>query len=179
MQLVWFLTVTYSGLFGLAVYWKTGRKQITTDSIYRRGFRSTAHCYSGCGLGEIVGITIAVAYFSGTTLAIIVGTFSFAYLFGFGLTVGPLMQDGETLINSLKDAISTETASITIMEIAAVGTDLFLVQGRPQSLIEPFFWVALFTSLSVGFIVAYPVNIYLIKNGVKSGMMNPQHYGET
>jgi len=176
MKLVWTLTVAYSGVFGLAVYWKTGRKQIRTDSIYRRGFRSTAHCYSGCGLGEIVGVTLAVAYFSGTDLAIIIGSFGFAYIFGFGLTIGPLMQDGVDFITSVKDAVYSETGSITIMEIAAVSTDIYLMGGRPQILTDPFFWVALFTSLSIGFLVAYPVNILLIKHGVKSGMMNPQHY---
>ena len=62
------------------------------------------------------------------------------------------------------------------MEVAAVGTDLFIMQGRPQTLTDPFFWVAIFTSLSVGFLVAYPVNLWLIKRGVKSGMMNPQEY---
>lgn len=178
MKLVWVLTIAYSGLFGLAVYWKTGRKQIKTDSLLRKGFRSTAHCYSGCGLGEIVGVTLAVTYFSGTNLAIIIGSFGFAYIFGFALTVGPLMQDSVPFLESFKDALSTETASITIMEIAAVTTDIYLMGGRPQILTDPFFWVAIFTSLSIGFIIAYPVNIYLIKNGVKSGMMNPQHYGE-
>jgi len=174
MKLVWGLTILYSGLVGLAVYWYSGRKQISNDSIYRRGFRSTAHCYSGCGLGEIVGVTLATLYFAGTSLAIAVGSFGFAYLFGFGLTVGPLIQEGVSLKDSLYDAVTSETASITIMEIAAVSLDLYLIRGITDGLLDPLFWVALFTSLSFGFFVAYPFNILLLKKGVKDGMMNPQ-----
>lgn len=176
MKLVWILTIAYSGIFGLLMYWRSGRKQIATESLHTRAIRSTAHCYSGCGLGEILGITIAVLYFTGTTLSIIIGSFSLAYFFGFLLTIGPLMQDGVSFVSAVKDALYTETGSITVMEIAAVTTDLFIMNSRPQELTDPFFWVALFISLSIGFIVAYPVNIYLIKNNIKSGMMNPQEY---
>lgn len=56
MQAVWVFTVLYSGPFGLWVYWLTGRKEIARDTVWRRSFRSVAHCYSGCGMGEIVGV---------------------------------------------------------------------------------------------------------------------------
>jgi len=52
MELVWGLTVLYSGPLGLAVYAYAGRTQISHDSLWRKGFRSVAHCYSGCGAGE-------------------------------------------------------------------------------------------------------------------------------
>jgi UDP-N-acetylmuramyl pentapeptide phosphotransferase/UDP-N-acetylglucosamine-1-phosphate transferase len=43
MKFVWTLTVAYSGPLGLAVYWYTGRTQIVSDSLWKRGFRSTSH----------------------------------------------------------------------------------------------------------------------------------------
>jgi hypothetical protein len=55
MKGVWTLVVLYSGPFGLAIYWYSGRTQISNDSLWWRGFRSTAHCYSGCGAGEVLG----------------------------------------------------------------------------------------------------------------------------
>ena len=58
MKGVWALVVLYSGPFGLAVYWYSGRAQISNDSLWRQGFRSTAHCYSGCGAGEAVGFAL-------------------------------------------------------------------------------------------------------------------------
>src|SRR6056297_2860769 len=64
MKVVWVLTVAYSGPIGLLIYWKTGRQQIVRDTLWRRGWRSTAHCYSGCGMGEIVGLILAVGVLS-------------------------------------------------------------------------------------------------------------------
>lgn len=172
MKFVWTLTVLYSGPLGLAIYWYTGRTQISRDSFWRRGSRSTSHCYSGCGAGEIVGITLAQGILALNTVWVVLITFGFAYLFGYGLNIGPLMQEGESFREATKDAIFSETPSITVMEIAAIGTDLLLAGTAGMGSI--LFWTAMAFSLSVGFIAAYPVNVGLISLGVKEGMMNPQ-----
>lgn len=94
MKAVWALTALYSGPLGLLVYWSTGRKWIRRDSLWRRAWRSNAHCYSGCGAGEIVGITIMVGLLAAGNLPTAAVTFALAYVFGFALTVGPLVQSG-------------------------------------------------------------------------------------
>ncbi len=173
MKFVWTLVVLYSGPFGLAVYWFAGRTQISHDSLWRRGFRSTAHCYSGCGAGEVVGmVAIAGALAIGSTLVQAVGTFALAYVFGYALTVGPLIQEGEGFRSAFMDAFYSETPSITVMELAAIGTDLLLAGGATFG--EPLFWGSLVFSLSVGFLFAYPVNAALVRFRVKEGMMNPK-----
>lgn len=171
MKAVWTLTVLYSGPFGFAVYWYAGRTQIPEDSLGRRGFRSTAHCYSGCGAGEVTGILLA-----GGLLGLAVGwvaaaTFGFAYLFGFGLTVGPLVQEGVGLREAVVDAVYSETPSITVMEVVAIGADLLL--AAEAAITDPLFWGALAFSLSLGYLAAFPVNVALIRVGVKEGMGNP------
>lgn len=172
MRAVWSLVVVYSGPAGLALYWYAGRTQIPHDSLWRRGVRSTAHCYSGCGAGEVTGVVLLVGVLAiGNTLVTTLGTFAFAYAFGYALTVGPLLQDGETLGTALADALYTETPSITVMEITAIGTDLLLAGGATIG--EPLFWGALAFSLSVGFAAAFPVNVALLHVGVKEGMANP------
>lgn len=172
MKFVWTLTVLYSGPFGLAIYWYAGRTQISRDSFWRRGLRSDSHCYSGCGAGEIVGITLAQGILALSTLWVVVITFGFAYLFGYGLNIGPLMQEGTNFREATKDAFLSETPSITIMEIAAIGTDLLIAGTAGMG--SALFWMALSFSLSVGFIAAYPVNAGLISLGVKEGMMDPR-----
>ena len=94
MNVVWTLTVLYSGPLGLAVYWFAGRQQIARDSLWRRGVRSTAHCYSGCGAGEVTGVVLAAGVLALATTQTIALTFTLAYTFGMALTVGPLVQDG-------------------------------------------------------------------------------------
>jgi hypothetical protein len=171
MKFVWSLVVAYSGPIGLAVYWFTGRTQIDSDSLWKKGFRSTAHCYSGCGIGEVIGITAATIILSFTTFWVVVTTFVLAYVAGFAFTVGPLMQEGVGFGEAVSDALWSETPSITVMEVVAIGTDLLLAGGAGWT--EPLFWTALLFSLTVGFAAAYPVNALLIELGVKEGMGNP------
>ncbi|MFC7069812.1 DUF4396 domain-containing protein [Halobaculum lipolyticum] len=171
MKAVWTLTVIYSGPFGLAVYWYAGRTQIPEDSLVRRGFRSTAHCYSGCGAGEITGILLAQGVLGLAVGWVAAATFGFAYLFGFGLTVGPLMQEGVGLREAVVDAFYSETPSITVMEVTAIGTDLLLAADAHVG--DLLFWGALALSLSVGYLAAFPVNAALVRAGVKEGMANP------
>jgi hypothetical protein len=89
------------------------------------------------------------------------------------MTVGPLIQEGVGLKQALWDAFYSETASITVMEIVAIGTDIWL--AGEATIGEPLFWSALAFSLTMGLIAAYPVNVLLVKFGVKEGMHNPKH----
>ena len=172
MKLVWGLTVLYSGPIGLTIYYYAGRKQIDHDSLWRKGFRSVAHCYSGCGAGEITGVVITVGLLALANLYVIALTFGLAYTFGYALTMGPLMQDGESFWQAAKDALYSETASITIMEIVAIGLDIWL--AGEAHFTEVLFWSSLIFSLTMGLIAAYPVNLALIYFDVKEGMMNPR-----
>jgi hypothetical protein len=175
MKFVWGLTVLYSGPLGLAVYWVSGRSAIDHDSLWRRGARSTAHCYSGCGAGEVIGVTVSAGILALSTLGVSAVTFACAYALGFSLTVGPLVQEGVGLTEAVTDALYTETPSITVMEVVAIGTDIWLAGEATMS--EPLFWSALLFSLSVGFLAAYPVNVGLLHVGVKEGMGNPAQAG--
>lgn len=172
MKAVWVLTVLYSGLFGLAIYFYSGRKEIPRDSLWRRACRSVAHCYSGCGAGEVVGLIIAVGLLALSTPWVVAVTFSFAYLFGLGLTVGPLIQGGVAFGEALKDAIYSESASIIVMEAVAIGSDLFLAGEATMG--DARFWSSLTVSLTLGLLAAYPVNALLIRFGVKEGMGSPK-----
>lgn len=172
MKVVWGLTVLYSGPIGLLVYWMTGRKEIAEDTLWRRGWRSTAHCYSGCGMGEVVGVIIAAGLLSLGNWPIAIITFLLAYAFGFALTAGPLIQDGEPVHKALWDAFASETASITVMEVTAIAIDLWL--GGKSTIGEARFWASMVFSLSMGLLAAYPVNLLLIHFGIKEGMHSPK-----
>lgn len=172
MKLVWGLTVLYSGPLGLWIYWWSGRKEIPEDTPPRRAFRSVAHCYAGCGMGEIIGLSLAVGVLALGTAATAAMTFAFAYAFGFALTVGPLMQEGVGWRRASLDALIAETPSIVVMEVVAIGVDLYLAGGATMG--EVRFWSSLVVSLTCGLLAAYPVNLLLIRRGVKEGMMDPR-----
>jgi hypothetical protein len=174
MKSVWILTVAYSGPLGLGIYFYSGRKQIARDSLWRRAFRSVAHCYSGCGMGEIIGITLAAGILALGNWWVAGITFAMAYIMGYALTVGPLMQEGVGLGQALWDAFVSETASIAVMEIVAIGVDLWL--AGESGIGDALFWASLVFSLSIGLLAAYPVNVVLIRLGVKEGMHNPKEH---
>jgi hypothetical protein len=173
MKTVWVLTVLYSGPLGLAIYWFTGRKEIADDGLGRRAFRSVAHCYAGCGMGEIIGLTLAVGVLALGTAGTAATTFAFAYAMGFALTVGPLVQGGVAWGTAMRDAVITETPSIGVMEAVAIGVDLTL--AGDAGLGEALFWSSMVVLLTAGLVAAYPVNVLLIHWGVKEGMMDPRN----
>jgi hypothetical protein len=172
MKWVWGLTVLYSGPIGLAVYAWSGRRQIPRDSLGRRAARSVCHCYAGCGGGEVAGVLIAAGILSLGTWWVAAISFALAYAAGYALTAGPLIQEGVPVGTALRDAFTSETASITVMEVVAIGADLWLAGGAGMG--ELRFWTALALSLSLGLAAAYPVNILLIRWGVKEGMHDPR-----
>jgi hypothetical protein len=111
----------------------------------------------------------------GSTPAVTAGTFAPAYTFGYALTVGPLMQEGVGFGEAMLDALYSETPSITVMEVAVIGTDLLIAGGAHVT--DLLFWGALAFSLSVGFVVAFPVDTVLVHLGVKEGMKTPAEMG--
>lgn len=175
MKVVWVFTVIYSGPLGLLIYRATGRKEIPADGLWRRAFRSVAHCYSGCGMGEIVGLLLAVGVLALGPVWTALITFTFAYLAGFALTVGPLVQEGVGWARAIKDAAISETPSIFVMEVVAIGVDLWLAGDAGPA--DALFWSSLVVSLSCGLVAAYPVNVLLIRYGIKEGMMDPRDTG--
>jgi Domain of unknown function (DUF4396) len=172
MKLVWLLTVGYSGLIGLGIYAWSGRRQIEEDTLWRRAARSVSHCFAGCGAGEIIGVSISVGLFSVGQVWLSVITFILAYVLGIAFNAGPLLSNGEDLSTALKDSVITESASILVMEAIAIGVDQ-LLGGSVNSLTQPLFWSSLFISLTTGLLFAYPVNVWLVKTGIKEGMASP------
>lgn len=172
MQLVWVLTVLYSGPLGVLIYRYSGRRQIPTDNLSRKGFRSVAHCYSGCGIGEILGVIISVGLFAMGNFWAAIITFSLAYIFGFALNIGPMMQNGMAFSEAFKGAFLAETISITVMETVAITTDLYL--GGQSTMGDALFWASLYVSLSLGLLAAWPANLALIHYGLKGGMGDPR-----
>ncbi|MFE8072484.1 DUF4396 domain-containing protein [Marinobacteraceae bacterium S3BR75-40.1] len=172
MQWVWILTVLYSGPIGVLVYLYSGRRQIAEDNLWRKGFRSVAHCYSGCGLGEITGVIIAVGLLAAGNFWASIITFILAYIFGFALNLGPMMQAGTPFWEAFKGAFFAETISITVMEAVAITVGLYL--GGQATMGDALFWSSLYVSLSMGLFAAWPANLLLIQSGIKSGMADPR-----
>jgi Domain of unknown function (DUF4396) len=64
------------------------------QSLNRLAFSATVHCLTGCAIGEILGLVIATAL-GWHDLPSIVLAIVLAFVFGYGLTLRPLIGPGD------------------------------------------------------------------------------------
>ena len=143
-------------------------------SLNRIAFSATAHCLTGCAIGEVLGMVIGTALGWGNVATIVLAVI-LAFFFGYSLTMLPLLRSGMALAAVLPLAFASDTLSITVMEIV---DNLIMVavpgamEAGPTSLL---FWGSLAFALAVAFVVAFPVNRYLIARGKGHAVVHQHH----
>ena len=150
----------------------------TGHSLNRIAFSATTHCLTGCTIGEVLGMVVGTAFgwsnFSTIALAVVL-----AFVFGYALTVVPLLRTGMALSAVLPLAFAADTASITIMEIVDNLVMLLIPGAMDATLLQALFWSSLALSLVLAGVVAFPVNRWLIARGKGHAVINealPHHH---
>ena len=125
---------------------------------------ATLHCLTGCAIGEILGMVIgtALGFSQWGTVALAVGL---AFLFGYTLTSLPLLRAGFTIAAVIPIALAADTFSIAVMEIIDNAVMLAVPGAMESGVGSLIFWGALSFALAVAFVVALPVNRWLIGRG--------------
>jgi Domain of unknown function (DUF4396) len=125
---------------------------------------ATLHCLTGCAIGEVAGMAIgtALGFSDWGTVALAV---ALAFLFGYGLTSLPLLRAGLAVGAVVPIALASDTLSIATMEIVDNVIMLSVPGAMEAGLGDVFFWGALSFALAVAFVIAVPVNRYLIARG--------------
>jgi hypothetical protein len=88
-----------------------------------------------------------------------------AYLFGYAFTLTPLLRGGIALGAALGLALAADTISITVMEIVDNGVMLLVPGAMEAGVGDALFWGSLAFALAVAWLVAFPVNRWLIGRG--------------
>jgi hypothetical protein len=135
---------------------------------------ATAHCLTGCAIGEILGLAIgtALGWGNGPTIALAVGL---AFLFGYSFTAVPLLRSGLALGTVLPLALAADTFSIAVMEIVDNAMMLAIPGAMDAGLGDARFWVSLAVALAVAFAAAVPVNRWLIARGRGHAVVHAHH----
>jgi hypothetical protein len=145
-------------------------------SLNRLAFSATAHCLTGCAIGEVLGMVIGTALGWGDVATIVLAV-ALAFLFGYSLTMLPLLRSGLALATVLPLAFASDTLSITVMEIVD-NLIMLAVPGAMEAGLTSFlFWGALAFALLVAFVAAFPVNRYLIARGKGHAVVHEYHHG--
>ena len=137
---------------------------------------ATIHCLTGCGIGEVAGMAIGTAL-NWSNLATIVLAVILAFIFGYSLTMRPLLASGMPLRQAAKLALAADTASITIMEIVDNLIMLAIPGAMSAGLSSPLFWGSLAFALAIAGIAAFPVNRWLIARGRGHAVVHQYHAG--
>ena len=141
---------------------------------WKLAFSATLHCLTGCAIGEVMGMSLG-AYFGWPDIETIVVSILLAFFFGYALTLIPLIRSSLSLAKALPLAFASDTLSITIMEIVD-NLIMYLIPGAMDApLNSVFFWSSLVSSLEIAFLIAWPVNMYLILRGKGHAVIHNSH----
>ncbi len=135
---------------------------------------ATLHCLTGCAIGEVLGMVIGTAldWHNAATVALSV---ALAFVFGYSLTMLPVLRAGVALKAAVAVALAADTVSILVMEIVD-NTVIVAVPGAMDAgLTSWLFWAALAGSLVIAFVVTVPVNRMLIARGRGHAVVHAYH----
>ena len=143
-------------------------------SLNRVAFLATVHCLTGCAIGEVLGMIIGTALGWGD-LATIALAIALAFLFGYSLTMLPLLRAGIALGAAVPLALASDTVSIAVMEIVDNAIMLLIPGAMDAGLTNLLFWGSLAVALLIAGAVAFPVNRWLIAHGKGHAVVHAHH----
>ena len=142
--------------------------------LTRSAVQATLHCLTGCAIGEILGMVLATA-FSWSNVTSIVVSVALAFVFGYSLTVGPVLKAGLPFRRAARVAVASDTVSITTMEIVDNAFIVVVPGALAAGLSDGLFWWSLLLSLVIAFVITLPVNRWLIARGKGHAVMHEFH----
>ncbi|WP_201864817.1 DUF4396 domain-containing protein [Microvirga soli] len=144
------------------------------NDLNRTALSATIHCLTGCAIGEVLGLIIGTAFGWGTGATIVLAV-ALAFLFGYALTMLPLLRSGLPFGTALGLALAADTASITIMEIVDNLIMVAIPGAMDAGLTSPLFWGSLALSLLIAGAFAFPLNRWLISRGRGHAVVHSVH----
>ncbi|MFI9238621.1 DUF4396 domain-containing protein [Streptomyces sp. NPDC053079] len=136
--------------------------------------RATAHCLTGCAIGEILGMAVgtALAWGNAPTMALAV---VLAFLFGYSFTLYAVRGAGLGPKAAVRVALAADTVSIALMELVDNGIIALVPGALDAHLTDALFWYALLGGFAVAFVVTTPVNKWMIGRGKGHAVAHTHH----
>jgi hypothetical protein len=125
---------------------------------------ATLHCLAGCAAGEMVGVTIG-AHTGMRPHSTVILAAVLSFVSGYSFSTWPLIKARLPFLRALRLVFAADTLSIISMSIADNLLMLLIPGAMDKNLAHPVYWISRTISLTAAFIVAYPVNMHLLKRG--------------
>jgi len=143
-------------------------------ALWQSAVQATVHCLTGCAIGEVLGMVVATAFGFGNAASIAVSVV-LAFLFGYTLTIQPVLRAGLSFRRAVGVAFASDTVSITTMEIVDNAFIIIVPGALAAGLTDGLFWWSLALSLVIAFVITVPVNRWLIARGRGHAVMHELH----
>jgi hypothetical protein len=174
------LLTAYTGVVGAFLYVLGCREPLPglheqyTAARWRQTLGSTMHCVAGDGVGILAGAVLSsVLGLAGVSEMILEYLLGFA--FGWTIFQALFMRDmaGGSYSRALVSTFVPELLSMNFLMAGMLPTMMALRRYIPSAddPMTPNFWFVMSMALLVGFVVAYPINWWLVANHLKHGMM--------
>lgn len=182
------LVTAYTGVFGAFLYVLGCREPLPglheryVAARWRQALGSAMHCVAGDGVGILAGAVLA-SVLGLTGLAEIVLEYVLGFAFGWTIFQALFMRDmaGGSYRRALAGTFLPELLSMNLLMAGMMPTVMLLRASIPSSdhAASPRFWFVMSMGLLAGFVVAYPINWWLVIHRLKHGMMTVRPAGET
>jgi hypothetical protein len=189
MEAVWPVTALYFGPFAWPAYRRWGRPN--SPECQRRGGAKpqygervsvaigVSHCGAGCTLGDIVGAWLVLALGLELLGLALPAEYIVDYVLAFSLgiafqyfAIAPMRDLG--VRDGVLAALKADALSLTAFEVGLFGwmavMQLVLFTQPHLTPAHAAYWFLMQIGMVLGFITAYPVNVWLIRRGIKEAM---------
>jgi len=146
----------------------------TGTGLWRTAVSATLHCLTGCAIGEVLGMVIGTALGWGDVATIALAVV-LAFLFGYALTMRPVLAAGIAFGAAVRLALAADTVSILVMEVVDNALMVAIPGAMDAGLASVTFWASLAVALAVAFVVTVPVNRWLIGRGKGHAVVHDMH----
>jgi hypothetical protein len=144
-------------------------------SLNAAALSATLHCLTGCVIGEIVGMAVAEALGWSNVVQIVLAV-ALAFVFGYALTLWPVLRAGLSFRQATGVALAADTVSIAIMEAVDNGFVALVPGALDAGLGDAKFWWSICLGFAIAFLPAWTANRALIARGKGHALAHRHHH---
>ncbi len=181
MKWAFILVTLYMGPVALLLYVMAdkepapGEHEKFIQPLWKQGVGSTMHCVAGDATGIILAAAITALLGLPMWVDLIIEYLT-GFAFGLFIFQALFMKNmmGGTYIENVKRSFLPEFLSMNAMMSGMAPVMVFLMMGRDMRAMDPtelLFWGVMSLGVSIGFLVAYPVNVWLVSRNLKHVLM--------
>ncbi|MCC5599821.1 DUF4396 domain-containing protein [Nostoc favosum] len=187
MKWGWLLVTLYTGVIGAALYILSCKEPAPMQHeefvkpLWKQTVGSTIHCLAGDATGIIVAAAITMTLGLPMWLDVI-SEYFFGFAFGLFVFQSLFMKDmlGGSYLKAVRRSFMPEWLSMNAV-MAGMIPVMVILMSHDMTAMEPTsirFWGVMSLATVVGFVVAFPVNMWLVAVGLKHGMGTARALGK-